>query len=248
ALHASSGFRINELPSRAVVGKVGDVVKIDEDQVRLVAGPDGAETTGETGRSRVADRGMAQNLVRKARTRLRLADGSGEAKHLRCLEHALHVATAAVVAAQPETHARLSHVVNRSDAALELEVAELVKHDAGIGGRHAIDLLAGDPDAVDNVEPGSEQTYVVHVADQRAVMVREQLTRNEGLPACLVDVGVDGKIIFVGKFGAPLQHFRRAALRRERRNGPMQSPTGRVALELMLEVLKLVANRARLVA
>src|SRR5256885_6895827 len=31
------------------------------------------------------------------------------------------------------------------------------------GGCHAIDLLAGDPDAVDNVQPGSEQTYVVHV-------------------------------------------------------------------------------------
>src|SRR5262249_61360182 len=113
--------------------------------------PDGAEATGETGRTRVADRGVAQDLVREARTRLRLADCSGEAKHLHRLEHALHVATAAVVAAQPETHARLSHVVNRSDAAHELEVAELVKHDAGIGGRHAIDLLAGVPAAVGNV-------------------------------------------------------------------------------------------------
>ena len=101
ALHAAPGFGINELPSRAVVGKVGDVIEIDEDQVRLVARPDGAEATGETGRSRVADRGMAQDLVREARTRLRLADRGGEAKHLHRLEHALHVATAAVVAAQP---------------------------------------------------------------------------------------------------------------------------------------------------
>src|SRR5262249_39925694 len=92
-VHAASGFGINELPGRAVVGKVGDVVEIDEDQVRLVARPDGAEAAGETGRTRVADSGMAQDLVREARTRLRLADCSGEAKHLHRLEHALHVAT-----------------------------------------------------------------------------------------------------------------------------------------------------------
>src|SRR5258708_30708192 len=87
---------VNELPGRAVVGKVGDVVEIDEDQVRLVARPDGAEATGETGRSRVADRGMAQNLVREAGTRLRLADRRGEAKQLHRPEHALHVPTASL--------------------------------------------------------------------------------------------------------------------------------------------------------
>src|SRR5205823_2175807 len=97
-LHATTGFRIDELPRRAVVGQVSDVVEIDENQIGLVAGPDGAETIGETGRTRVADGRMPQNLVREAGARLRLADCSDQAKHLHRLEHALHIATAAVIA------------------------------------------------------------------------------------------------------------------------------------------------------
>lgn len=60
-LHRAAAFRIDELPRRAVVGQVRDVVKIDENQIRLVAGPDGAETIGETSRTRVADGCMPQN-------------------------------------------------------------------------------------------------------------------------------------------------------------------------------------------
>src|SRR5262245_27093064 len=74
----------------------------------------------------------------------------------------------------PARAARLMrHVVDWGDAALEFEVAELIKHDACIDGCHAINLLAGDPDAVDNVQLGPQQADVIHVADQRAVMVRE---------------------------------------------------------------------------
>src|SRR5262249_7624418 len=67
--------------------------EIDQNQIRLVAGPDGAEATGQTGGTRVADSGMPQNLVREAGARLRLADCSDEAKHLHRLEYALHIAT-----------------------------------------------------------------------------------------------------------------------------------------------------------
>src|SRR5262245_61407591 len=101
AFHATAGFRIDELPRRAVVGKISDVVEIDQNQIGLVAGPDGAEATRQTGGARVADGGMPQNLMRGTPAGLRLADCGDETKHLHRLEYALHIATAAVVATQP---------------------------------------------------------------------------------------------------------------------------------------------------
>src|SRR5262249_43595499 len=133
-LHPAAGFRIDELPGRAVVGQVSDVVEIDENQIRLVAGPKGAETSGKASRTRVADGSMPQNLVREAWARFRLADCRDQAEDLHRLEYALHIGTATVVATQPETHACLAHVVNWGNAALEFEVAELIEHDARIGG------------------------------------------------------------------------------------------------------------------
>src|SRR5438128_2224022 len=59
---------------------------------------DSAMTTFETSRTRVDDCRMPKNLEREAGARLRLADCSDQAKHLHRLEHALHIATAAVIA------------------------------------------------------------------------------------------------------------------------------------------------------
>src|SRR5262249_22762379 len=155
AFHAAAGFGVDELPRGAVVGKIGHVVEIDEDQVRLVAGSDRAEAVSKTGGARVADGGVAQNLVRETPARVRLADRDDETKHLHRLEHALHIRAAAVVTPESETYARSAHVVDRRNAALELEVAELIEHDARIGGCHAFDLCARDPDAVDDIQPGT---------------------------------------------------------------------------------------------
>jgi hypothetical protein len=114
-----------------------------------------------------------KTLVRETGAGLRLADCRDQAKHLHRLEYALHVGTATVVATQPETHACLAHVVDWGDAALEFEVAELIEHDPRVGSGHAIDLSARDPYAMDDVQPGSEQADIIHIADQRAVMIRE---------------------------------------------------------------------------
>src|SRR5262245_9389330 len=158
ALHAAAGLRVDELTRGAVVGEVGDVIEIDQHQVRLVAGSDRAEAVSKTGGARVADGGVAQDLVRERRARLRIADRDEEAEHLHRMEHALHIRAAAVVASEPQAYARAAHVVDRRNAALELEVAELIEHDAGVGGRQAINLLARDPHAVDNIQPGTEQS------------------------------------------------------------------------------------------
>ena len=135
--------------------------------------------------------GMTENLMRQSGPRLRLADRGQQAEHLHGLEHALHVAAAAVVAPQAQPHPGFPQVANRCDAALELEVAEMVEHDARAGGRHAVHFWARYPDAVNDVEPRSEQAGVVEIADQRSVVLREQLARDQGLTPGLVDVGVD---------------------------------------------------------
>ena len=79
-------------------------------------------------------------------------------------------------------------------------------------------------------------------------MVGEQLARDQDLPARLVDVGIHCKVVLVGELGAALQHFRRAALRRKRRDRPVQGAAGRVTPKLVLEIVELLADRPRLVA
>src|SRR5204863_8605425 len=65
AFHAAAGLRVDELTRGAVVGEIGDVIEIDQHQVRLVAWSDRAEAVSETGGARVADGGVAQNFVRE---------------------------------------------------------------------------------------------------------------------------------------------------------------------------------------
>jgi hypothetical protein len=79
-------------------------------------------------------------------------------------------------------------------------------------------------------------------------VVREQVARDQHLTARLVDVGIDGKVVFVGELGAALQHLGRAALRREWRDRPVQRAAGRMAFELVLEIVELLADRPRLVS
>jgi len=67
----------------------------------------------------------------------------------------------------------LAHVINWGDATLEFEVAEVIEHDACVGGCYAINFPARDPNAMDDVQSGSEQANIIHIADQRAVMIRE---------------------------------------------------------------------------
>src|SRR5207253_8358927 len=113
ALHAATGFRVDELSRGAVVRQIGNVVEVDEDQGCLVSGPDGPEAAGETGRARVAEGGMAQNFVGEAGSRLRIAHRRDKTKHLHGLKYALDVGATAVVAAEPEAHARSPHVADR---------------------------------------------------------------------------------------------------------------------------------------
>ena len=59
-----------------------------------------------------------------------MSDSTGEEKqtiHLHRLEHVLDVRARAVVAAQRDPHAGIAHVIHRCDAALELQVAEVVE-------------------------------------------------------------------------------------------------------------------------
>jgi hypothetical protein len=65
-------------------------------------------------------------------------------------------------------------------------------------------------------------------------MVGEQLARDQNLAPGLIDVGVDRKIVLVGEVGAALKHLRRAALRGERSDRPMQGALPRVPVELVL--------------
>src|SRR5262245_27829783 len=79
-LHATSGFCIHELSRGAVVGKIGHVFEVDQDQVCLVAGPDRAEAAVQTSRARIAKRGVAENLVCEHGAWLWLADRRQEAE------------------------------------------------------------------------------------------------------------------------------------------------------------------------
>src|SRR6185437_14724829 len=98
---AAAGLGIDKLARRAVERQITDIVKIDEDEIRLVAGPDCAQTTAEPGAPRIAEGGMAQDFMRKPGPWLRLADRGDEAEHLHRLKHVLDVAAAAIVAAEP---------------------------------------------------------------------------------------------------------------------------------------------------
>src|SRR5262249_43321178 len=82
-----------------VVGQIGHIIEIDDDQVRLVARPDGAQAMPKTGGACVADGGMAENFVRQPRARLRLADRGKKAEHLHRLEHAPHARPPALLLA-----------------------------------------------------------------------------------------------------------------------------------------------------
>src|ERR1019366_4582349 len=197
ALHATAGFRVDKLPRGTVVGKIGGVVEVDEDQVRLIARPDGAETTLQARRARVAKRCMAKNLMREGGARLWLADRREQAEQLHRLEHALHVAAAAIVAAQAQPHACFAQVAHRRDAALELHVAEMIEHNPGIGGGHTIHFAPRNPYAVDDVQAWSKETTVFKIADQGTVVIGKLFTRDQHLTPGLVDVGVDGEVMLV---------------------------------------------------
>ena len=58
---------------------------------------------------------------------------------------------------------------------------------------------------------------------------------------------VDGKVVFLGKLGAAAQHVGRAALRRKRRDRPVQGAAGAMTSELVLDIGELVGARAWLV-
>ena len=146
-----------------------------------MAGLDRAEPARETRGARIAERGVAKHLMRERRPRLRLAHRREQAEHLHRLEHALHVGAAAIVAAEPEPHAGLAQIADRRDAALELHVGEMIEHDAGVGGGHAVHLGPRDPDAVHDVEPRAEQAVVLQIGDQRAVVIGELLARDQHL-------------------------------------------------------------------
>ena len=74
-------------------------------------------------------------------------------------------------------------------------------------------------------------------------MIGELLARDQHLAARLVDMGVDRQVVLGGKLGAALQHRGRAALRRERRQRPVQRAAGGMPAELVLEIVELVADR-----
>ncbi len=124
----------------------------------------------------------------------------------------------------------------------------MVEHDAGVGRRHLLHLAARDPDAVHDVEPRPEQARALEIADERALVLGELIARDQHLAARLVDVRIDREVVLLGKLRAAFQHFRRAALRRERRNRPVQRAGCGMPLELMLEIIELLADRQRLVA
>src|SRR3954467_5348159 len=126
ALNAAAGLGVDELPGGAVVGQIRDVVEIDENQIGAVTGADGAKLALKPRGARVAESGMAQHLVRETGTRLRLAHGCEQTEHFHGLEYALHVAAAAIVAAQPQAHAGFAQVADRCNAAFELEIAEMI--------------------------------------------------------------------------------------------------------------------------
>ncbi len=123
----------------------------------------------------------------------------------------------------------------------------MVEHDAGVGRGHAVHFGARNPDAVDDVEPRSEQARALEVADQRAAVLREQLARDQRLAPGLVDVGVDGEIVLVRRARRSLPAS--SGVQRCGANGATAQctvPTGRMALELVLEVVELLAHGQRL--
>ena len=79
------------------------------------------------------------------------------------------------------------------------------------------------------------------IPDERAVVIGELLARDQRLAAGFIDMGVDWQIVLVREIGTALQHLGRAALRRERRQRPVQRAAGGMAVELMLEIVELIA-------
>src|SRR6202022_2627647 len=101
AFHGAARFGVDKLAGGAVVGKICDVIEIDKDQVRLVARPDGAKLAIEPGGACVAQRRVAEHLMRKSGPRLRLADSRQQEENLHGLDFVLDADDAAVVATQP---------------------------------------------------------------------------------------------------------------------------------------------------
>src|SRR6202041_2470690 len=144
-----------------------------------------------------------------------------QAKHLHRLEHALYVATAAIVTAEAKSNSRLTQINHRRNSALQFQIAQMIEHDSGVCRRHTLHFRTRYPDAVHDIEAGPKQPATIEVIDQRAPMLLELIARNQRLAAGLIDMGVNAKIMLVGEVGAAPQQFRRATLRCEWRCRPM---------------------------
>ena len=118
----------------------------------------------------------------------------------------------------------------------------MIEHNTGIRLRQPIHLWSRDPDAVNDIELRSEHAIAFHIGNQRALVVGEQFARDQDLAARLVDMRIDRKIVLMGKIRATAQHCRRTALRRERRDRPMECSGRGVAFELVLQVIELVLD------
>ena len=94
---------------------------------------------------------------RADRMRLGAGDGGEEAKHPHGDEDVLRLGATVVVAAERHLDARLVQIEDRRSAALELEIAHRVVHDAGAGLAQHVDIAGREPDAVHEIEPLVEQ-------------------------------------------------------------------------------------------
>ena len=89
----------------------------------------------QAGRAGIAERCVAQDLMRKRNSWLLIAHRSDQAEHFHGLEDALNVATAAVVATKPQADMRLAQIENRRNAAFQFHIAEMIEHNTGIRRR-----------------------------------------------------------------------------------------------------------------
>ena len=137
-------------------------------------------------------RGGLERVAGVDRAWIRVGHRRQQAKHPHGGEDILALGAAAVVAAQRDVDTRTMKIENRSNPALELEIADRVVDHARPGVRDLRDMAGRQPDAVNDAQSLVHQPRARELVDERTGRV--QRCRG-GLHARLVDVGEDRQAV-----------------------------------------------------
>ena len=128
------------------------------------------------------------------------------------MEDVLRVPAAAIVAAKRHVHSRPVQVEDRRGAALELEIADWIVHDARARAGDPRNLLGREPDAVDDAQPFGHQAGLFQDTEQRTAMPGKCPAGRRRLHPGFVDMRQHRQSALFREGRDPFEQFRRAPL------------------------------------